>query len=242
MKHIKLFEDMKTVKFSDMENWSVDNINKKAYSGNKEFNYELGNKVISLLDEYGLGIIGVGPGKWLEKSKLLLPDEINFKEYRVNIGKRQDWNDFIDEYENDHNIVYDELDENEQEKINEIYNNLPYEELGNDYIEFSVFLSSNVTNIEAAAMSDASTYLKLLVDSGFDLYDSFNDYNVFFDNPISTKKFINGKKIVINNSNLEELVTVSNRLYKDGKVFYLFKEYLGESTAKRFFNDWLKLI
>ena len=57
-----------------------------------------------------------------------------------------------------------------------------------------------------------------------------------------TEKFINGKKIVIDNSNLETLVTVSNRLYKDGKVFYLFKEYLGESTAKRFFNDWLKLI
>ena len=246
MKHINLFEDMKTVKFSDMENWSVGgNKNKKVYSGSKEFNYELGNKVIELLNEYGLGIVGVGPGKWLEQQKLILQDETNFKEYRVNIGKKQDWDDFIEEYESDNDVVYDELDEVGQEKIDEIYNNLPYDKVGYDYIEFSVFLPTNVTDVNAAAMSDASTYLKLLVDSGFKLYGGgLDEYDVFYNEPIYTKNFVNGKKITINNSNLEELVTVSYRLYKDGKVFDSFKEFLGdsESTAKQFFNEWLKLI
>jgi hypothetical protein len=249
MKINKFNEDIETKKFSDLENWSVaDNKNKKIYSGNKEFNYELGNKVIELLNEYGLGIIAVGPGKWLEKNKLILSDETNLKEYRVNIGKKQDWDDFIEEYNDENDIEYDDLDEEQQEKVQEIYNNLPYKGQGygdDDYIEFSVFLPNNVKDVESAAMSDASTYLKLLVDSGFELYGGgLDEYDVFYHEPIPTKNFINGKKITINNNNLEDIVSISYRLYKDGKVFDSFREFLddNESTAKAFFNEWLKLI
>lgn len=244
MKHLNLYEDMKTVKSSEMENWSVaNNKEKKVYSGNKEFNYKLGSEVIDLLAEYGLGISSVGIGNWLEKSGLLLADEKIFKEYRVNIGKKQGWDYFIEDYEDENDVKYDKLSKKAQEKIDDIYNNLPYE--SDPDIEFSVFLPNNVDHINEAAMSDASVYLKLLVDSGFGLYSGgdFDEYDVFYHSPVPTKQFLNGKKIVINNNNLEDLVEVSYRLYKDGKVFDSFKELLdGEHTAKEFFNDWLNLM
>ena len=234
------------VNSADMENWSSEK--PMVYSGKKNINYNVGNKVIELLTKYGLGITGVGPGEWLKKSNLLLADEINIKEYRVNIGKKQDWDDFIEDYENENDVEYDKLSEEEQEKIDDIYANLPYDDVprhGREEIEFSVFLPNNVKNINSAAMSDASTYLKLLIDSGFELYSrDLDDSAVFHHEPISTKNFINGKKITINNNNLEDIVPISYRLYKDGKVFDAFREFLGdsESKAKEFFNEWLKLI
>lgn len=248
MKINKFNEDIETRKFSEMEDWSVNKKINPIYNSTKSINYELGDKVIELLTEHGLGITNVSPGEWLKKQNLLLADEINIKEYRVNIGKKQDWDDFIEDYENDNDIEYDKLSEEEQEKIDDIYSNLPYDggsTHGRDDIEFSVFLPNNVKNINSAAMSDASMYLKLLIDSGFELYSSdFDEYDVFYHEPIPTKNFINGKKITINNNNLEDLVSISYRIYKDGKVFDAFKEFLGDDkyNAKEFFNNWLNLI
>lgn len=248
MKVNKFNEEIKfdIVKSSDMENWSTEK--PMVYPGNKNINYNLGNKVIKLLTEYGLGIVNVTPGGWLKKQELLLADETNIKEYRVTIGKKQDWNDFIEDYESENDVEYDKLNKKEQKKINDIYDDLPYGKgtsYGPDEIEFSVFLPNNVKNINSAAMSDASTYLKLLIDSGFKLYSrDFDEYAVFHHEPISTKNFINGKKITINNDNLEDLVPISYRLYKDGKVFDAFRDFLGDSEyeAKKFFNEWLKLM
>lgn len=244
MKVKKFNEKIQTVNSADMENWS----GKKeiVYTGNKKIDYELGSKVIDLLAEYGLGIISIGPGDWLKKYKLLLPDETDFKEYRVEIGKKN-WDDFIENYNYENNIEYDDLSEEEQQKVLDIYNELPYKEnthYGKETIEFSVFLPNNVTDINSASMSDASTYLKLLNDSGFELFKDFNEYDIFFHESEPTIKFINGKKIKINNNNLEIINTISYRLYKDGKVFDAFKEFLNdsESTAKELINDWLNLI
>jgi len=239
MKIEKFNEKLKMTNFSDMENWS----GKKeiTYTGNKKIDYELGSKVIDLLEEYNIGIITIGPGKWLHGQKLLLPDERNFQEYRVQLGKKQDWDDFLNDYENDNEVDYNKLNEKEKEKINNVYNELPYEEYHNASIEFSIFLPNNITDINEAAMSDASTYLKLLNDSGFNLFSDFNEYDVFYYETIPTKNFINGKNIVITNNNLESINTISYRLHKDGKIFSLFEEFVGKEV-KELFKYWINLI
>lgn len=241
MKVEKFNEKIETRNFSDMENWSA----KKplVYSGNKKIDYDLGSKVINLLAEYGLGVVNVSPGDWLEKYKLLLPDETNLKEYRVQIGKKQDWDDFISDYEIENDIEYEKVSKKVKEKIHQIYNELPYEFGSNDEIEFSVFLPNNIVNIEAAAMSDASTYLKLLSDSGLnDIMRGVAEYHVLFDEPDGFKNFINGKKISITNKNLEYVIDISTRLYKDSKVFTAFEDNIGGSETKQMINNWLNLI
>jgi len=249
MKVKKFTEEIQTKNFSDMENWTpgFSGEKKVTYTGNKKIDYELGSKVIDLLSEYELGIMTIGPGKWLHGQGLVLPDETNFQEYRVNICKK-DWDNFIENYNDENDIKYDDLSEDELEKVQDIYNKLPYNEntsYGRETIEFSVFLPNNVTNINSASMSDASTYLKLLSDSGFRLFGGdFDEYDIFYHEVEPTKKFINSKKIKISNNNLEIINTISHRLHKDGKVFDTFKELLNdsESTAKQLFNEWLNLM
>jgi len=242
MKVNKFNEEIKTIKSSEMEGWSGSK--KITYSGSKKIDSQLGSKVLDLLHEYGLGVVSVETGEWLKRSELLLPDEINFQEYRVQIGKKQDWKDFIDNYEDENDdIEYDDLTEEEQEKIDDIYNNLPYEVDEHDEIEFSVFLPSNVQNLEEAAMSDASTYLKLLKNSGLDsILKGHCEYQIFFDYPTEVSNFINGKRIIITNKNLEIIKTISYRLYKDSKVFTAFEYNIGESETRNLITDWLKLI
>ena len=239
---IKNFNEIMTIKnSSDMDNWSTDI--KKVYSDNKIINYELGSKVLDLLNEYGLGVVGVGPGKWMNEQHLLIADEGNFQEYRVHIGKKQEWDDFISDYEIENDIEYKKLSKDEQEKIDEIYNKLPYEPDKYEEIEFSVFLPSKTQNLGAAAMSDASSYLKLLSDSKLDgIIEGSAEYHIFFDDTHEVKNFINGKNITITNKNLEDIKTISHRLYKDSKVFGRFIENIGESETKNLFNNWLKLI
>ena len=261
MKVNKFNEEIKTVNLSDMEDWSVKNniareemlkaadrlhdLSGKMIPSTKKLDLELGYKVIELLNKNGLGIVSIPIMGWLNKHGLILPDETKFQEYRVSIGKKMDWDDFLSDYEIDNKIDYNDLSEDEQEKINDIYDELPYEaDRHRIEIEFSFFLPPKTQYIEASAMSDASTYLKLLIDSGFELYSrAFDEYDVFYHEPISTTKFINGKNIIVTNKNLEIINTISYRLYKDGKAFDGFKEYLGsEYNAKKFFNEWLKLI
>ena len=120
MKVEKFNEKMNIVNSADMENWSakesnareklkdvsnrLQDLSSKMSQYNMQFNtkkidIELGSKVIDLLAKYGLGIESIGTGNWLHGQKLVLPDETNFKEYRVHIGKKPNWDDFIYDYE-----------------------------------------------------------------------------------------------------------------------------------------------
>ncbi len=226
---------MKVKNFSDLNGWNIED--KKIYNGNKTLDLQLGYKVIDLLEKYNLGIISVEPGKWLNDNRLLLPDEKNFQEYRVHISKKLEWDDFLDNEGYD----YDEMSEEEQEKIKEEYKKLEF--MSDPLIEFSVFLPNGITDKQAAALSDASIYLKNLSDSNLiNIIECKADYNVFFDNTNEFKKFINLKTIKITNDNLEDIKTINHRLYKDSKAFYLFIENIGEYKSKKLFNEWLNLI
>lgn len=233
---IEKFNEMKTKSFSDMDDWSIKT--KKIYTGTKQLDLQLGSKVIDLLEKYNLGIKSVDPGKWINEQHLLLPDEKNFQEYRVNIGKRIEWNDFLDNEGYD----YDNMSEKEQEKIKEEYEKVEFNSYNYD-IEFSVFLPNGITDKNSAAMSDASTYLKMISDSQLkDIMSGGADYHVFFDDVYGVKKFIDLKKIEITNKNLEELPTISYRLYKDSKAFHMFNELIGERESQNLFREWLNLI
>jgi len=92
MKYLKTNEELKTIKFSELDNWDVTEIlgknKEKELTGKKDFDLKLGQKVKDLFEEYGL-CIEVGPGKWLYKQGLLFETEKNFKEYRVNMFKKR---------------------------------------------------------------------------------------------------------------------------------------------------------
>jgi hypothetical protein len=237
MKIKKFNETITTKNFSEMGNtWSVQN--KKVYTGTKNLDLKLGSKVIDLLEEYGLGIMSVGTGKWINEQHLLLPDEVNFQEYRVNIGKRIEWKDFL---ENEGYEEYDSMSEEEQARIEEEYENLKID--SDPCIEFSVFLPNGITDKESAAMSDASVYLKMINDSELkDVMSGGADYHLFFDDVYGVKKFLNLKKIEITNKNLEDLPSISHRLYKDSKAFAMFRELIGDRESQNLFRNWLNLI
>lgn len=245
MKINKFNEEFKTTKFSDLEEWS-DPVKKKIYKGTKTLNLELGSKVIDLLHEYDLGILSVEPGKWLNDQKLLLPDENNLKEYRVYIGKKQSFDNFIDNYEDENDVEYKKLSSEEQEKLREIYDeddSLMENQYGVENVEFSVFLPNNVRDINEAAMSDASTYLKLLKDSNLtSVIDGSGDNDLFLSYTEEVVNFINLKQIEITNKNLEFVTTINYRLHKDSKVFNAFDELMNYKNKQDLFNDWLKLL
>lgn len=239
MKIYKFNENMKTVSFSDLKVWGVDKILKpKIKIGNKELDIKLGSKVLELFNNYGFNI-NIVDFEWMKKQKLLLPDEENLIEHRVEIGIKQSWKDFLyyKDYEN-----YEKLSEEEKEKIDYEYDNLKF--INNtEILSFSVFLPENLENLEYAALADASIYLKLLSDSGLKgVLHGHSNYNVISDETIGFKEFTILKKIKINNNNLEIIPTLNNRLYKDSKVFALFEEELGEHKFNNFFNEWLALI
>jgi hypothetical protein len=225
-----------TKNFSDMENWSDKQT--IVHTGTKTLDIELGRKVLELLDEYGLGIMGVGPGDWIKGQHLLFSDETNLKEYRVSIGKKMSWEDFID---NNYVDNYDDASEEEQAEMEEEFKKL---EIDSDpCIEFSVFLPEKISEIEAAAMSDASTYLKMLNDSDLEIVmNGSAGTNMLFDDVFGVKKFLILKKIKITNDNLEDLPNISYRLYKDSKAFSMFEELLDDREFENFFKEWLELL
>jgi len=237
---IKRFnEEIKTVPFSKIDKWSVNNIlQPKIKIGNKELDLKLGSKVLELFNNYGFDI-NVNVFDWMKKQHLLLSDETNFIENRVEVGKKQSWEDFLD----DNGYEYDDLPENEQKKIDEEFENRGFV---NDEaeIEFSVFLPENLENIEYAALADASVYLKILSDSELNgVLNGNTDYRILSDEPFGFKKFLNFKKIKITNNNIEEVPSIEHRLYKDSKVFEIFKRELGgDQNFRNFFNEWLSLI
>jgi len=242
MKVQKFTEELKTTNFSDLEEWSGKKA--KIYTGTKTLDLELGSKVIELLHEYDLGIISVDKGDWIQRYDLLLPNEINLKEYRVHIGKKQSFDDFIDTYEDENDVEYKKLSSKKQEKIRNIYDS---EELimedNDDNVEFSVFLPNNIQNINEAAMSDASTYLKLLIDGDVKSVTNGNcDDHIFLNDTKEVINFINLKKIEITNKNLDFVPTINYRLYKDSKVFVVFEDLLGKSEKNSFFKDWSNLL
>lgn len=239
---LKFNEEIKTKNFSELDNWNIKNNDNRTYNGTKNLNPIIGDKVIDLLDEYAICVTSCGIGNWLNDHKLLIGKESLFLEYRVHLGKVISWKDYLDyEISGD----FDELSEDEQQELKNDYEKY---KINNDTnAEFSVFLPSNLKNkseseIIRYALSDASNYLKLLNESIPEAINSYFKYDVFGTNTKETVDFINKNNIEITNKNLDSVVTISYRLYKDNKFFKQFEEEFGSDTRKLLFNKWLKLL
>lgn len=231
-------EEINTVKSSEMDNWSVKKeIDNSRYSGSKQFNFELGQRVLDLLEENGLTVTSCEKNDWLNKHNLLLAPEKSFIEYRVHLGKIKPFDEYL-EWEGIEN--FDNLSKKKQKEIEVDYERGKIDDDG--YMEFSVFLPLSIkTNLIQAALSDASTYLKILNETFPDVIRGNID-DAFFDYTEETIKFINKKEIKIKNTNLKDVVTINNRLHKDssffGQVQYLFDDHF----CKELFNAWLDLL
>lgn len=225
MKKVKKFEDMKVVKSTDLsDSWSVDDIlsDKKQFNGKKKLNLENGEKFEKILNDNRIFISNVSKGDWIKKSNLELPVEVSFIEYRVLLGVKQTFEEFLDYYHSADIDEYNELSVEEQDKLDNEFDEL---EIDDDHnAEFSVFLPSNVENIKHAALADGLEYLRLVSKSIPDMYERPTLDDPLLGDTEEVKKFINGKKLKITNNNLELAVVINYRLYKDSKFFDYFKD------------------
>lgn len=225
MKRLKKFEDIKSINSSEFDgNWDIGSaINKQKYIGKKNLDLKKGAKFEKILNENRIFIDSIGKGKFLTNNKIVLPPEKDFQEFRVTLGTKRTLENFID-YEYSYSLEdYEELDFDEQEKIDKEFSNI---EIDTDIarMEFSVFLPLGLKNITHAALADALEYMKLIKNSIPNMLNGDIIENSLIHDIDNFKKFINNKKIKITNENIELAPLVNYRLYKDSKFFYEFKE------------------
>lgn len=226
MKKIKKFEEIKTIKSSELDSWDTKQISdQKKYTGTKNLNKDIGAKMIEVFNNYGFFVMGVGPGDFLGSYHILLEPEKNLREYRVKLGLNDTWENFLDSngYSEEE---FNELDIKEQQQLEKDFNRQG--DISDGNMEFSVFLPNGVKD-ENAAFSDAFEYLKLVQNSIPQMYtdpilEEPRSGGVLNDLPDEFKKFINNKGIKITNENVEDVNTINYRLYKDSKFFYELKE------------------
>lgn len=225
MKHIKKIDEdnkLKIVNFSDMDGtWDPKQFkDKEKLTGTKDIDLALGQKVKDFLEQNKL-FPTVGPGDYCKKHGILLPDEKNLKEYRVDLGTKQSFEDWM-EWEG-HEEATPELEDE--------YENIELDYQGD--LTWSVFLPVGTSQYELAALSESFKYLKMLrnsyagvIKSNLDYHDALREDNKGF------KLFLNANNVVITNDNVETVEEINYRLYKDSKVFGYFKEYLDDSERK----------
>jgi len=219
----------------------------KQLTGEKYLDLKLGQKVIDLFSKYNLSI-DVIEGDYLKTQRLILWNEKKFKEYRVSVSKKGTFEEYIEwEYSIDYNEYIADKTEVEIEELQE-----EYDDWGgfdrNENISWSVFLPPNTKGhkLTTSAMSDSSTYLKIL-SNGYEyilkggMLDYTNALNEYMD---GFKNYINKKEIKITNKNIEIVPDITRRIYKDSKVFYEFKELFDsyDINIDEFFSEWLKLM
>jgi len=234
MKVNKFNEEINTVNFSDLENWDIKK--DRVYTGTKNLNLDIGQKVFNLLEEYGL-LAEVGPGNFLTRQNSVLASEKQFREYRVHLSKIKPFNEYLDDEGIDD---FDKLSKKEKIRIQKEYESRKI--YGDTNLEFSVFLPSDIKSydITNSALYDASNYLLVLSDCIPELFKGIED-NVLIDNTKGFKCFLNKKDLKITNDNIEDVPAINYRIYKDSKFFgELINEWDGNETA--LINDWLNLI
>jgi hypothetical protein len=244
MKYLKKYEGkLKTIDFKDLDNWDIKSKNDKdKYSGTKDFDLNLGQKTLDVLSEYRLGILSINPGDFLTRMEIVLPPEMNFKEYRITLGVKLTFDNFLENNEIDDS---DELSDKELIEWETKYDNDEIINIDHYNLSFSVFFPVGVKNFEASALSEASKYLKLLNDSFPDIIkDGYAEDDVLNRNVNGYKTFINNKGIKITNNNIEMVSTVNYRIYKDFKFFAELKDVCKDYDIdyRDLINDWIKII
>lgn len=251
MKHIETFNEntnskLNTIKHSELNgDWSVKKINnKKIRTGQKEFDIDLSKKILDFINKEGFDIVLSG-GEFFQGryDNLCLNDENLFEEHRFELSRKIDYDDFLHDYLIDNGFdSIEDMSNDERDKMNSYYESIPAEPV-DDGCEFSVFLPVKKytdEEMKLCAISDGFNYFKML-------YDCFSEKNGFRDlchlddimqnNMNGFKKYLNHRNIVIKNDNLEDILPVEYRIYKDSKFFYNFYEYNGTGKIIKFLES-----
>jgi len=245
MKNIKKWSDIneednfkgtfRTVNYKDLDTWSPKLLNnEEKITGKKHFDLNIAQKVLDLFENYRL-YVSVSPGDFCKRNDILLVPEKDFKEYRVYLQTKVSFDEFIDN-------EYGETPEDKtSDELQNEYENYSLDDLKNE-VNWSVFLPKNPNNLELKAMYDSSIYLYTLSKSYSEVMTyQLDRYEALERDGDAFKKFINKKQIKITNKNIEDVTSISYRLYKDSNAFDALKDYL-EQDYNQFIKEWLEII
>jgi len=249
MKYIKTFEDKKMdlVNYKDLRAWDIKRTkNKNTKIGKKDFNLNEAEQILEFINNLGIGV-RVFNGGYLTKNKLLLADERTFEEWRVDLMRKPNYDEFVYDYLIENELKEGELTNEQKEVMDSEYDKLEWESIDNG-IEFSVFLPFDIGSraediIRLCAISDGFEYFKILYKSFCkkgDMRELINDRTESLGGEVyKLKEYLKLRNIKITNSNLEDALTTDSRIYKDGCFFSNFRD-LDES--KEIFNFLVSLI
>lgn len=249
MKYIKTFEDKKMdlVNYKDLRAWDIKRTkNKNTKISKKDFNLNEAEQILEFINKLGIGV-NVSSGNYIANNRLLLVDEGNFEEWRVNLTIKPDYDEFVYDYLIENELEEEELTDKQKEVMDSEYNKLEWIDIDNG-VEFSVFLpvevgSKDEDTIKLCAIADGFEYFKIL-------YKSFcekgnirelinNSGEVLRHETDKLKEYLKLRNIKITNDNLEVVVTVDTRIYKDGKFFSNFEDL---EESREIFNFLTSLI
>ena len=249
MKYIKKFEDKKMdlVNYKDLRNWDIKRtLNKKTKIGKKDFNFKEAEQILEFINNLGIGV-RVFNGGYLTKNELLLADERTFEEWRVDLMRKPNYDEFVYDYLIENELKEGELTNEQKEVMDSEYDKLEWESIDNG-IEFSVFLpveigSKDEDTIRLCAIADGFEYFKILYKSFCkkgNISELINeDGDVLRHETDKLKEYLKFRNIKITNDNLELAVIVDSRIYKDGKFFSNFEDL---KESKEIFNFLVSLI
>lgn len=209
--------------FSQLDNWSwsmaIDP--KKGLISSSQLDFKLCDKILEVLNSYGYDITIIGIGDYLEKNGLTFGSENNLIEHRAEVVKKPDYNDFKHDYLIDNDFENEsDMTKVDKDKMQAEYDELDYDEIGN--ITYSFFVGKNISKqyLKQAAIYYGYLYMKML----HDMSDTFitkptYEENFLRENEEGYKLFLNTNGIHISNKNVERVLDVNYRLYKDSKFF-----------------------
>jgi hypothetical protein len=188
------------------------------------------------------------------------PNEKKFREVRVELGQIHDKEHLKDMYGCDSLNTYNSnldnyyRDKNSlkyfKEDLKKVENEIPYKVDNN--LEFSFFikyeedliLSIDNMNYVYQAYESAFFYMSFLMSTMSQVYNEkrFDYLSAFIEFTDSYKDVLSYIDLNITNNNIEDVQSISYRLYKDYKFFYELREYLREGTYEQFIYDFEYII
>ena len=137
MKYIKKFEDKKMdlVNYKDLRNWDI---KKNTKIGKKDFNLRDAELILEFINKLGIGV-DVSSGNYITNNRLLLVDEGDFEEWRVELTIKPDYDEFVYDYLIENELEEEELTDKQKEVMDSEYNKLEWNAI-DDGVEFSVLV------------------------------------------------------------------------------------------------------
>lgn len=188
------------------------------------------------------------------------PNEKKFREVRVELGQihgkehlkdmhgydsLKNYNSNLDNYSRDKNSL-----KYFKEDLKKVENEIPYKIDNN--LEFSFFvkyeedsiLSINNKEYIHSVYESAFFYMSFLMSTMPQVYNEkrFDHLSAFIEFTDSYKDVLSYIDLNITNDNIEDVQSISYRLYKDYKFFYELREHLRDGKYEQFIYDFEYII